>query len=845
MDLYIYKGRLDLAATSLADLRLLVPALDNELDPDNAATLARIAAKLPSLVQSDVAEPVRLYCYDDAGTTLSSWITDAAVTVTVGLGAPNAETTGDYTTATAAISGSSRLASLVLNTQALANALAGRRGATLTLQVRQAPANGGETVLLLPLEVLPGVISSPTNEDNAADVSAAATSAAAAAASAAAASSSAGAAAASEIATAADAVATAADRVQTGLDRSATTASAAAAAVSEAAADEDAAQTASDRTQTGLDVLSSAASALAAASSAAAAALTAAGAYQGGVAGGSVPATSTLAGDYYRITAAGTSQSKTWAVGDMAIYNGTSGSWTQLAGVLPYATAAQARAGTDTTSALNSSTGNERALLGDFTRQIRDSLYSDGSTSNRRVEWTLGTAGAVAGMAIIIPFEFQVPTSNPSATGQILVGPSATSSGANGLDFQVLRSDGGFVLRQYGATVADYRGLSYPGFRAAYAGMWIRGMVVFASPDSTTNPVVYVNGVDITAAFSANTSGALPNWVPVALDATKFSYLNFPAGRFQPHAPILGALTAAEVLDWTQTGRLPTWCEIGTGSAAGQLTNTGFETGVPPAATGWSFGSAGSSTAANVAGAGVGGTNAAVLVIDGSNNSATIAQAHNVVIGRAYLIKYTAKVDSTAGSPSIGSDVSTSIGGALTTSFVTYQQAFVATLASTSNALLKRGSNCAGRTITIDDVQLYDLGPIFKPVIQPILVVADAGANKLAGILTSGITPITDKREWLIQAATNTNGNQQLLGASLFAASTKHVIDDWCMNTAGTPTVTAGSASAGTQYKSSGALAATRNLITLVTRVLATANLWCGSNDTSTIQHTITGHVVD
>jgi len=45
-----------------------------------------------------------------------------------------------------------------------------------------------------------------------------------------------------------------------------------------------------------------------------------------------VPATSTLAGDYYKITSAGTSQSKTWALGDQAIYNGTSGSWTQIAG---------------------------------------------------------------------------------------------------------------------------------------------------------------------------------------------------------------------------------------------------------------------------------------------------------------------------------------------------------------------------------------------------------------------------------------------------------------------------------------------------------------------------------
>lgn len=78
-------------------------------------------------------------------------------------------------------------------------------------------------------------------------------------------------------------------------------------------------------------------SATAAAASAASASLSAAQAqnaiasqFKGGLAGNAVPATSALAGDTYRITSAGTSQSITWAIGDMAVYNGTSGSWTRL-----------------------------------------------------------------------------------------------------------------------------------------------------------------------------------------------------------------------------------------------------------------------------------------------------------------------------------------------------------------------------------------------------------------------------------------------------------------------------------------------------------------------------------
>jgi hypothetical protein len=84
----------------------------------------------------------------------------------------------------------------------------------------------------------------------------------------------------------------------------------------------------------------SAASAGAAAASATTALNAQAVQYKGGIAGASVPATAPLAGDYYKITTAGTSQSKTWVVGDQAIYNGSSGSWTQVTGFFAAADAA-------------------------------------------------------------------------------------------------------------------------------------------------------------------------------------------------------------------------------------------------------------------------------------------------------------------------------------------------------------------------------------------------------------------------------------------------------------------------------------------------------------------------
>lgn len=72
----------------------------------------------------------------------------------------------------------------------------------------------------------------------------------------------------------------------------------------------------------------------------------------GGVAGASVPATATTKGDFYIITAAGTSQSKTWAIGDWAIYNGSSGSWTQQTTPAGFASNAETLAGALTSKAV-------------------------------------------------------------------------------------------------------------------------------------------------------------------------------------------------------------------------------------------------------------------------------------------------------------------------------------------------------------------------------------------------------------------------------------------------------------------------------------------------------------
>ncbi len=173
MKLYLYAGRKDVAATTLADLQLLIAALADPADPTNAATLARVTGKVETIVQSDLGEPLEIYSYDDAS-TVSSWVTDAAVTLACGLGTPDPASAYTYASTTSfSISGSSRLGTLALNTTALRDALAAAlalrlnsrsAGARFTLHLRKSAAGVSETLALLPLHVAAGVLSA-TPED--------------------------------------------------------------------------------------------------------------------------------------------------------------------------------------------------------------------------------------------------------------------------------------------------------------------------------------------------------------------------------------------------------------------------------------------------------------------------------------------------------------------------------------------------------------------------------------------------------------------------------------------------------------------------------------------------------
>jgi len=279
-----------------------------------------------------------------------------------------------------------------------------------------------------------------------------------------------------------------------------------------------------------------------------------------------VPATSTATGDHYRITSAGTSQSKTWAIGDAAIYNGVSGSWTQLPGYY---------------------SGHQTLIDDRFNAWVRDTgyIYSDGTTANRaqiQGPFFSGTRGWLAGAAAATwRGRITVPSSAPSGTAYVAGLASASGSEPGILAHHIDIRFGGnaLTIRADGASVAtDLRLFNHSTFRTIYSGQ--TGTLEVYLVQGTTNPVVRWNGVDISAGFAASTNGTPPAWLDTALVSTYHTTgYNWPAGPAPLGCWILGALSDAERTYWDTTGTPPAWVSFGGSTVTGVPSARAFSLG--------------------------------------------------------------------------------------------------------------------------------------------------------------------------------------------------------------------------------------------------------------------------
>jgi hypothetical protein len=262
--------------------------------------------------------------------------------------------------------------------------------------------------------------------------------------------------------------------------------------------------------------------------------------FKGGVAGNSIPNTLPLAGDYYEITAAGTSQGKTWGVGDKAIYNGTSGSWTQLEGyfnghqalVDPVANSRAAVQGIQTFGGINVS---DRPLPVELSATTRFSvfawIYRPAGTTGQGAIWG---AADVGGPSLIINGD----TLGVQTLGAGIYNGPILREGWSLVGFIFDGDDYFFVLDGVisagGVNASLTRGLQYIG-GAAYNNTLIQAGVKISQPlyfdyalsaaqvarlfdTASVDPVdIHPNGAgtQLLTGDNSNFAGGIGNWVGI------------------------------------------------------------------------------------------------------------------------------------------------------------------------------------------------------------------------------------------------------------------------------------------------------------------------------------------
>ena len=477
-----------------------------------------------------------------------------------------------------------------------------------------------------------------------------------------------------------------------------------------------------------------------------------------------------------------------------------------------------------------------------------DYVNSDGATTNRAAgiygpfDAVNNPREYVAGAASLTDFiQWTVPTVNPSAD-ILLVSRGSSSTGnypwaASNAMAVWMDSSGNLTIAANGATWAtNNRQFIYSGFRAAYSGR--NGLISFYLTTGTSNPVVKFNGVDISSSFSVSNGASPVNWLDSAMVPTyrHAGYL-WPAGPAPIVTPILGATSAADDAFYMATGKWPAWVVAGGSCVTPLNTNPTFATNPTLDAFAWTLDSGVTYNAAGTVDFATGGgggfmrasTNGALPYrLNGQDKSLRIvATITNYVSGTVKV----ARDDGGSFTVLRGSD-SISANGVIDIDVIAP--------AGYPSTRVMVGS-LIGVTASVDSLYIYKNGALSLPSVQPINVIDDvSGIGGNQGRLL-GCTAVTDKTNWRISANTWTSGNQQILAGSILD-STKDVIDLVEQSTTGTPTTTIGSVSAGSQYKSSSTLTAGINPVTLVTRKLASNDIWVNSSSTAVVRTNIVGH---
>jgi hypothetical protein len=483
----------------------------------------------------------------------------------------------------------------------------------------------------------------------------------------------------------------------------------------------------------------------------------------------------------------------------------------------------------------------------------RGGVAFDGTASSR-VTSTL-TGQSIGTDPFSLGVVFTCPTSAPAAPVTIagLTGDPTTFAGVGGRFEIQLRADGGLSFLVSNIAVTTLRDEYIPNFVTTYGGKAVH--VVFTRSGAVG--VSLVNGVALPRTISISTCDYSEALVSTYLGIGFRSSSAVLAGKVHSATLYNLALSAADVQEiYELGGGVPERYKFGTQNAK---YTSDFSAGTDS----WAEGDGTPTLAGNQDG--VGGVDDAFKFTAIATRTNTLIRGNGlnvvgVTSGKLYRVSWSqywagnttcvgvaltgpnagALTDPLTGSPF---GVDTSAAGAWENKVRTIL------VPSTIQFRFEMRTSADGIFVTIGDsvylknVKFTQVGAVVHlPLNDGIgYQLRDASTNKLHALMTttgvSHILPINGPAR--LRATSNTNGNQQLLGAQNVLPETCQILRVRARSLSGTPTVTLGTASGGSQIVTSVALSTTwKNLTIALTDGILSAEsaLWAGSNSTDVVE---------
>lgn len=408
---------------------------------------------------------------------------------------------------------------------------------------------------------------------------------------------------------------------------------------------------------------------------------------------------------------------------------------------------------------------NLRTVVGILSsRAIGPTNYHDGATSGACARTPLGTPGdgiGAPGGRVTVLKVVKFPTA--AATRALWSLCNAANGSYTGNALNCYLHSGDKLRVEIGDVTAVNR--RYIGTDNAITSRFAGKRVPVAVTHDGTSaaPLAYLNGL-LEAATGA-TTGTPPAWDAGFGDDWLLEGMmqgsSLWQGEADPAIVINAVLTAAEILEWSQTGRLPSWCAIGTGTNVAKYTSD-FSASV----NGWTTNS-NQTQAGNVNmdadSAGVPPSNGWLKTALTATRTFTFYRnAQDLRRGSAVWIE--ADVFIPPGSPITHVYFGSRDGGTTTTPST--PQAVVAGSVTRVKGLVILGTAAdisvnantsssftlatvtSGAALYLKNITIVECGPLAKPQAQPgCCILTDGGDNKIAQVLTPGVTVMGVKPE--------------------------------------------------------------------------------------------------